>query len=71
MAATASQNLIFHMLGNKAKLDLNRNMPSRLPTTVVPPAANKGFWAGKLNGDGVAFNEMGGGGGAYVNGLHS
>ena len=43
--ATDSQNLIFHMLGNKAKLDLTRELPSRLPTTVAP----NGFWAQKMS----------------------
>ena len=42
---TDSQQLIFHMLGNKAKLDLQRTLPSQLPaTTVIPNGKPTGFW---------------------------
>ena len=52
--ATDSQQLIFHMLGNKNKLDLTRQIPSKLPETTVigevgEAATGGGFWQQAMN----------------------
>lgn len=56
--ATNSENLIFQLLANKAKVDLTKNFPSHLPETVAPPqppptlpaehAPKTGFWKKKF-----------------------